>query len=122
MKKFLFVFLFLVSYCNISFADTTPVVIHNSGIEGDRPVDPTNIDMPHVFYDTDTQEIILYGTGYVSYYDVEISSASTGSVEISTVVNGTYDTIDVSSLPTGTHVITIESPTGNIYEGTFTTY
>lgn len=122
MKKILFIILLFASYCNISFADSKPIVVHNSGIEDDRPIDPTNVDMPHVFYDTDAQEIILYGTGYVSYYDVEISSASSGYVEISTVVNGTYDTIDVSSLPTGTHVITIESPTGNIYEGTFSTY
>lgn len=118
----IFVLLLLI-FCNAyAVAEQDPVIVHNGGAVGDRPIDPTNVDMPHVFYDNETQEIILYGAGVVSYYDVEISSASSGYVEISTVVNGTYDTIDVSSLPTGTHVITIESPTGNIYEGTFSTY
>ena len=117
-----FVFLLLIFCHTYVMADQDPVIVHNGGGVGDRPIDPTNADMPHVFYDNDTQEIILYGTGVVSYYDVEISSAGTGYVEISTVVGGTYDTIDISSLTAGSHVITIESPSGNIYEGTFTTY
>ncbi len=106
------------------FADTEQQSItlnHKGGGRSGSPV----LDKPIVYYTIDdfyNQEVSINGAGYVSYYDVEISSASSGYVEISTVVNGTYDTIDVSSLPTGTHVITIESPTGNIYEGTFSTY
>ena len=81
-------------------------------------------DMPLVYYyyDNKTQEIIIDGSGVVSYYDVEISLPVTNTVEISTQVDGTYDTFDISSLATGPHVITIVSPSGNIYEGTFTTY
>ncbi|MBE6315897.1 MAG: hypothetical protein E7078_04550 [Bacteroidales bacterium] len=80
--------------------------------------------MPVVFYEHDekTQEIIIDGGGAVSYYEVEILSPVTNTVEISTQVNGTYDIFSISSLPTGIHVITIESPSGNIFEGTFTTY
>jgi len=76
----------------------------------------------YYYYDNKTQEIIIDGSGVVSYYDVEISLPVTNTVEISTQVDGTYDTFDISSLPSGSHVITIESPSGNIYEGTFTTY
>ncbi len=31
-------------------------------------------------------------------------------------------TFDVSSLAAGSHIITITSPLGDVYEGTFTTY
>ena len=77
-------------------------------------------DMPAAFYcyDAKTREIIIDGDGVVNYYDVEISSAVTNTVEISTQVDGTYDTFSISSLPTGAHVITIESPSGNVFEGT----
>ena len=81
-------------------------------------------DIPQAYYcyDDKSQWIIIDGGGAVAYYDVEISSPVTNTVEISTQVNGTYDTFSISSLPTGTHVITIESPSGHIFEGTFTTY
>jgi hypothetical protein len=77
--------------------------------------------MPDAFYEHDvkTNEIIIDGHGVVNYYDVEITSPVTNAVEISTQVDGNYDTIDISSLSPGIHVITIESPSGNIYEGTF---
>ena len=79
-------------------------------------------DMPAAYYEYNikTQEITIDGDGVVNYYDVEISSPVTNTVEISTQVDGTYDTFSISSLPAGTHVITITSPTGNVFEGTFT--
>ena len=85
---------------------------------------PVYFDMPlaYYFYDNKTQDIIIDGNGVVSYYDVEISSPVSNTVEMTTQVNGTYDSFDISSLATGSHVITIESPSGNIYEGTFTKY
>ena len=78
--------------------------------------------LAYYVYGPKDHNIIIDGNGAVSYYDVEISSPVTNTVEMTTQVNGTYDTFDISSLPTGTHVITIESPSGNIYEGTFTKY
>ena len=85
---------------------------------------PLNFDMPlaYYYYDVKTQYIIIDGNGAVSYFDVEISTPATNTVEMTTQVDGNYDTFDISSLPTGSHVITIESPSGNIYEGTFTKY
>ena len=82
---------------------------------------PVPADEPDVYYDTVNQQIIIDGTGFVSYYDVEICSVVTWDIVISTQVNGYYDTIDISSLATGEYCITIESPAGNTYEGFFET-
>ena len=97
-----------------------PVVIHGGGAVPDHGNIPIPADEPDVYHDTDTQEIIIEGLGFVTTYDVEIASAATLTVLISTQVNGTYDTIDVSSLPSDhVYVITLYSPTGNTFEGTF---
>lgn len=105
------------------FADSNQHVIILDH-KGPRDGLPIYFDIPLAYYcyDGKTQEIIIDGGGAVSYYDVEISSPVTNAVEISTQVDGTYDTFDISSLTPGSHVITIESPSGNIYEGIFTTY
>ena len=75
---------------------------------------------PDVYYDSDAQQIIVEGTGNVSYYDVEITALSTFDVPISTRIDGTYDTIDISSLPSDDYVITINTPLNIRYEGLFT--
>ena len=76
-------------------------------------------DQPDVFYNHFYQTIIIVGDGAVDYYDVEIAPVSTFVPEISTQVNGFYDTIDVSSLSATEYYITISSPTGNEFEGFF---
>ena len=123
MKKTLS-FLLLLLFSVLLFAGNNQTAIILNGKGGNRSDLPLNFDMPDAFYvyGPKTQDIIIDGNGVVSYYDVEISSPVTNTVEMSTQVNGTYDSFDISSLPTGSHVITIESPSGNIYEGTFTTY
>ncbi len=83
---------------------------------------PTPAEMPDVYYNNVSQTITIDGTGEVDYYDVEIMSLITFDVVISTQVNGYYDTIDISSLPDGEYVITIDAPTGNSFEGFFSTY
>ena len=80
---------------------------------------PIYADQPDVYLDTDDLEIIIDGGGEVTYYDVEIESLTTWLTVISTQVNGTYDTIDVSSLAAGEYCITITSPTGHEFEGFF---
>ena len=89
----------------------------NGGIHFDQPI---LFDQPDVYLDTDNLTIIIDGCGEVSYYDVEIESMTTWLTVISTQVNGTYDTIDVSSLTSGDYIITITSPTGHEFEGEFT--
>jgi len=77
---------------------------------------------PEVYYDNDAHELTIVGTGFASYYDVEIMSVTTSTVYISTRVDGSYDTIDVSSLPDDDYKIVISTPYHNIYEGYFTNY
>ena len=109
--------------CLLSYAERAEIILTPKGPAINRDGFPLYFDIPVVYYDDNPKnpEIIIDGGGAVSYYDVVITSAATNAVEISTQVNGTYDTFSVSSLPTGTHVITIESASGNTYEGTFTT-
>ena len=123
MKRTLSLFLLLLFSVQL-FAGNNQTAIILIGKGGNRSDLPLNYDMPLAYYcyNPKNHEIIIDGSGVVSYYDVEISSPVTNTVEMTTQVNGTYDTFDISSLPTGSHVITIESPSGNIYEGTFTTY
>ncbi len=92
------------------------------GNHGDHLNYPIPADQPDVYYNNVSQTIIIDGTGEVEYYDVEIMSLTTFDVLISTQVNGYYDTIDISSLPDGEYVITIDAPTGNSFEGFFSTY
>ena len=78
-------------------------------------------DMPlGVYYDDDTDEIIIVADGFSGYYDVVIEDYYTGVVVISTQISGYGDSIDVSSLSTGTYTITITSEYGNVYVGQFT--
>ena len=122
MRRFFIIFFAL--FCLNSYADQGPIVLTPKGSIHDRDGQPIYFDIPQAYYDEDpkTHEIIIVVGDAVSYYDVEITSPITNAVEISTQVDGTYDTFDVSSLTPGQHVITIESPSGNIYEGTFTTH
>ena len=85
----------------------------------DQPVPDVE---PIVYYDNDEREITIVGTGFASYYDVEIKSVTTSMVYISTRVDGSYDTIDVSSLPDNIYVITLDPPVNVSFEGTFSVY
>ena len=121
MKKIITFFLLLLSGSSL-LAQRDPIVVHKGGAVGDRS-NPLFFDMPAVFYDHDekTQEIIIDGLGFVNYYDVEIATAASYVTVLTTQVNGSYDTIDISSLPQGHYIITIESPLGNTFEGYFDT-
>ena len=124
MKRVFFLLLFAVSfvgYINIHAHDDIIDYINIRHVPhgGTHNNLPTPADMPDVYYDNVTHEIIIDGLGVVNYYDVEIASASSFVTVITTQVNGYYDTIDISSLPQGEYVITIESPWGNTYEGFF---
>ena len=121
MKRALF--LLMVSFFSLYAYSAPERIILNpsgTGVIDDRSGVQMYYDMPEAYYcyDSKTQEITIDGGGVVSYYDVEISSPVTNTVEISTQVDGTYDTFSISSLSTGTHVITITSPSGNVFEGT----
>ena len=120
MKKFMTLLMLLCNLC--LFAEVNPIILHNGGAANDHFNFPVSADEPDVYYNNVSQTIIIDGTGEVEYYDVEIMSLTSFDVLISTQVNGYYDTIDISSLPDGEYVITIDAPTGNSFEGFFSTY
>jgi hypothetical protein len=122
MKQLSFILFFLVLFCGTASADRRPIVIQNGGAVGDHFELPAPADEPEVYYDSETQEIIIDGMGFVNYYDVEIATAASYVTVLTTQVNGSYDTIDISSLPQGHYIITIESPLGNTFEGNFDNY
>ena len=98
-------------------------IYHDSQIPNHNGLPIYPADQPDVYYDSDEQEIIIDGPGSeASYYDVDIISMSTLVTLISTQVNGTYDTIDVSSLPDDNYKIVITSSNYNVFEGYFTNY
>ncbi len=114
-------FLFLITVL-LSSADNNVIILSPDGPTENHHVIPIPAEMPYVYHNNVLQTIIIDGTGEVEYYDVEIMSLTTFDVLISTQVNGYYDTIDISSLPEGEYVITIDAPTGNSFEGLFSTY
>ena len=122
MKKTLFLF-FIVSLGSLmSFGSPEKTQMSDPEPQHDHNNLPLPADEPDVYYDNTTQEIIIDGPGAVGYYDVEIASATNWYIYISTHVSGSYGTIDISSLPQGEYVITIDSPSGNSFEGYFETY
>ena len=114
--------LMLVFFVFINANAVRQIDIHHNGQMPTHLELPAPADQPDVYYDGDNQQIIVDGLGVVTYYDVEIASATNWTVYISTQVSGSYGTIDISSLPEGEYVITIDSPLDNTYEGYFDTY
>lgn len=123
MGRLIITLLFFTSML-ASFADDENQAAINlqHGGHGNHSGLPAPADEPDVYYNSSNQSIIINGTGYVSYYDVVIESTTSWTVMISTQVSGSYDTIDISSLPAGMYCITIDSPAGNSYDGFFDTY
>ena len=121
MKKIILLLCIILSSFSLS-AREDPVILHNGGAVDDRFDLFIPADMPDVYYNNASQTIIIDGTGEVDYYDVEIFSVTSSTTMISTQVNGSYDSIDISALPDGEYGITIDAPTGNTFEGFFSTY
>ena len=89
------------------------------------PIGGTHFDFPapavqpEVYYDDVAQEIIIVGTGNATYYNVVIESVNDWDVSLSTQVNGSYDTIDISSLPADEYCITITTAWNDTFVGYF---
>ena len=114
-------FVMMLSCINVVsiYGDEKDINMQYVGHHDDHLDHPIPADQPDVYLDTDNLEVIIDGGGEVTYYDVEIESMTTWLTVISTQVNGTYDTIDISSLTSGEYMITISSPTGHEFEGFF---
>ena len=123
MKRIFLILLFVISiYGNMAADGTAAAQINLQHTKHGGPRADNPVVEPEAFINYFEHVIIIDGGDDVSYYEVEITSAINGYYELYTLVNGTYDTFDVSSLAAGSHIITITSPLGDVYEGTFTTY
>jgi len=123
MKYYRFLLFLLTAVTAINYCVAEDVInLKDIGHQGDHFNHPVPAEQPDVYYNNVAQTIIIDGTGEVEYYDVEIISLTTLDTVISTQVNGSYDTIDISALPDGEYGITIDAPTGNTFEGFFSTY
>lgn len=125
MRPLLVLFFFLtIMRINLYADDTLQIRIEqvpNGGTHMGLPIYPA--DQPDVYFDYDELEIIIDGPGSeASYYDVNIVSLSTLDTVLSTQVDGSYDTIDISSLPDDNYQIVITSSNENTYYGYFTNY
>lgn len=116
-------FTILIGVFSIEASDK-PIQMHKKGTTHNNhsgtPITPA--DMPSVYYDDVSQEIIIDGNGYSAYYDVDIVSESTLLTLLSANVDGDYGTVDVSSLPDDNYTIVITSSNNNEYTGQFTNY
>lgn len=123
MKK-AFVTIFLFSFYLLLNASIGEIVLHPDGSLHNHNGQPIYLaDQPEVYYDYDEQEITIDGQwSEANYYDVDIVSLSTLDTILSTQVNGSFDTIDVSSLPDDNYKIVITSSLENVFVGYFTNY
>ena len=118
MRKILLFFFALASL--FSYADPDVIILNPDNPEHDRSGFSITLCPPAAYYDNDSHIIIINGSGVVDFYDVEITALSTFDVPISTRIDGTYDTIDISSLPSDDYVITINTPMEISYQSKFT--
>lgn len=122
MRTFTFFLLLLVTV-NITANDRGDTIqIHKKGSVGTHVEQNIPYVEPTVYYDNDERELTIVGTGCVGFYDVEISSVTTYEVYISTSIDGTFDTIDLSLLPDDDYIITIDTPVNVSFEGYFSVY
>ena len=124
MKSYLiFVFCLFGIVFNASADDEVAATInlqHQTPSNHSEYYPPT--DMPEVYFDSYTEEIIIVADGFSSYYDVDIVSQSTMQLVLYTTISGYGDNIDVSSLPDDNYTIVITSSNNNEDVGQFTNY
>ncbi len=95
------------------------VNLQHIGNHGDHSEYYLPADMPEVYLDSDEMEIIIEADGFASYYNVDIFTMAGTTPVLWAVVNGTYDTVDVSSLLADDYRIVIHSSNNNVFEGYF---
>lgn len=119
MKRLLLFFVYFVVFNFFVSANYSPIIIQNGGGGHDHSEHYATADMPEVYYDEDTDEIIIVADGFSSYYNVVIIRNTPWQTVISTQVSGYGDTIDISSLSAGSYTIVITSEFNNVFDGQF---
>ena len=117
MKRIYFISI-LAAICSMTaMAQNSPGLAHQTNGK-DRIEFALFSDMPDLVYENETNQIIVDGHNS-SYYDVIITSTATDQVVFMTVIDGNYDIIDASIMPSGAYVIYLTSSQGNTYTWTF---
>ena len=116
MKRFYIII--LITICGITaMAQDRPDLTHQTNSD-DRDRMWLTCDMPSLVYDETAQVILVEGSESV-YYIATITSQANQMVMLETVIDGEYDTIDVSMLTAGTYTIALTSSRWNTYTWTF---
>jgi len=114
------IILFILSCVSLfSFGSPERIQMSDHSHQHDHFDFPAPAVQPDVYYDDVDQEIIIVGTGNATYYNVVIESVNDWDVSLSTQVNGSYDTIDISSLPADEYCITITTAWNDTFVGYF---
>lgn len=109
-------FIILITICGLTaMAQDRPDMTHQST---GRDRMGYKFDKPTLVFDNALNQIAVYGCAS-EYYDVTITSQLSQQVIYMTVINGIYDIIDTSIMPSGAYIITLTSQRGNIYKWTF---
>ena len=101
------------------YGEPERIVLRDTGQQHNHWELPAPAVQPDVYYDDVDQEIIIVGTGNATYYNVVIESVNDWDVSLSAQVNGSYDTIDISSLPADEYCITITTAWNDTFVGYF---
>lgn len=118
MKHCILFILSVLATCPIFAKDTLgSISLEHKG--GDHSEHYLPADAPEAYFDADNMLIIIVADGFASYYDVDIYPENSTIPVLWDTVNGTYDTVDVSSLVPDEYRIVITSEYNNEYEGYF---
>ena len=79
------------------YGEPERIVLRDTGQQHNHWELPAPAVEPEVYYDDVAQEIVIVGTGNATYYNVVIESVNDWDVSLSTQVNGSYDTITITT-------------------------
>lgn len=117
MKRFN-IFIITIAICGIAaMAQNRPDVTHQSTGD-DRNIHKFVADMPTLSYNEEAREITVQGS-QSDFYTVSIIVQSSQAVVLETVIDGTFDIIDVSMLESSNYNIALTSSNSNTYSWTF---
>ena len=96
MKR-IYIIAILITVCGLTaMAQDRPDMTHQT-TGRDRVEFKSYADQPNLVYDSETNQIAVYGNES-EFYDVNITSLATQQIVFIAVINGQYDIIDVNSI------------------------
>lgn len=118
MKRIIFITILSAICALTAVAQDKSVVTHQTTGGRDRiDIIITTIDIPHLEYDRNCEEIIV-SCGDGAIYNVTITSQANQQVVLETSISGPFDTFSTAMATTGTYIITLTG-IDNTYMWTF---